>query len=429
MTPPPNIVIFGGSSILIDRMERVTAVVGASRHIDLDVPLDKVIIDYEPALFVVNDYPTISEALTRLREVKERFRHTPVLVIARKLGRRDIVQAHRLGADEILLPPFEDEELAVVIQQLLQRRSSGPFAVFRRWRNAFRQWFTSRPDGNRAQPAPLLPPSPGIVSERMLPFFQEAPPATIGDLSIRFFGPFHISFFGKELPELPGKKITSLLAYLLFHHSRPVHREVLMAKFWGQSTPSSARNSLNVALHKIRRIFQAVDSQHDILVFHDELYQLNPALTIHTDVDEFSSLWKKGRMVERTEHLEAAISYYNKAIALYRGDFLESILFEEWCESERDNLKETYLFILNRLSDFFFQQEAYTVAISVCQKILARDPCLEETHRRLIICYDRLGMRDKAIRQYFRCEEALKEELSVRPSDQMRQLFAEISRR
>jgi LuxR family maltose regulon positive regulatory protein len=108
-------------------------------------------------------------------------------------------------------------------------------------------------------------------------------------------------------------------------------------------------------------------------------------------------------------------------------DFLENIMFEEWCESERDNLKETYLFILNRLSDYFFQQKSYTASVNVCRKILAKDPCIEENHPRLIICYQNLGMRDIAIRQFYLCEETLKKELSVRPSDYTRSLFQAIS--
>jgi DNA-binding SARP family transcriptional activator len=59
----------------------------------------------------------------------------------------------------------------------------------------------------------------------------------------------------------------------------------------------------------------------------------------------------------------------------------------------------------------------------VCRKILAKDPCIEENHPRLIICYQNLGMRDIAIRQFYLCEETLKKELSVRPSDYTRSLF------
>lgn len=266
-----------------------------------------------------------------------------------------------------------------------------------------------------------------LLPEDRLPLITHAPNRHVADIRVRFLGKLEIEYRGKLLEELHGVKIASLLAYLLYHHQKTLLGEILKSKFWGNSCPESARNSLHVALHKIRKLFQTVNPEEQVLLHDFASYRINPNLTVLSDTDEFVAHWRKGRAIEHTAGLEAALPCYNQASALYRGDFLENIMLEEWCESERDNLKETYLFILNRLSDYFFQQKSYTASVNVCRKILAKDPCIEETHQRLIICYQNLGMRDKAIRQFYLCEETLKKELSVRPSDYTRSLFQAIS--
>ena len=55
--------------------------------------------------------------------------------------------------------------------------------------------------------------------------------------------------------------------------------------------------------------------------------------------------------------------------------------------------------------------------------MLEKDPCLENVHRKLILCYYKLGLRDKAIKQYYRCAKALKDELNIEPSTPTKELF------
>jgi len=91
-------------------------------------------------------------------------------------------------------------------------------------------------------------------------------------------------------------------------------------------------------------------------------------------------------------------------------------LYDEWCDAERENLKERYLVILDRLRQYFFRQGDYTSTVEFCNIMLKKDNCLEEVHRRLIASYRALGARDKAIRQFKKCVKTLKAELGIEPS-------------
>lgn len=63
------------------------------------------------------------------------------------------------------------------------------------------------------------------------------------------------------------------------------------------------------------------------------------------------------------------------------------------------------------------------MAEKVFRMMLEKDDCLENIHRKLILCYYQLGRRDLAIRQYHKCVEALQKELNIEPSLSTKELF------
>lgn len=81
--------------------------------------------------------------------------------------------------------------------------------------------------------------------------------------------------------------------------------------------------------------------------------------------------------------------------------------YDEWRESERDNLKESYLVILNPLNTIFFDCAEFDAGIKICKKMIEKDPYLEDVHRRLMECYDQMGLRDLAKNQYTKYEKNL----------------------
>ena len=428
MSHSPAIVILGAVTFQASRVKRAAAGIDASLQcFSFDVDLSAELLAGEPALIIIAAGFFMPAALERLPALRADFPATNFVIIAAEASQQDIIQAHRQGVNDFLLEPFSDAELEQALRRWCRPVSNSRLTAF--FRKLRRLWggFSERASRSKVG---ALQPRPGIVAwlPGGMPELTSPEALPAADIKVRFFGSFALEYHGELIPITYGQKILSLLAYLLYHHQRPLHREMLMAKFWGDSTSDSARNSLNVAIFKIRQLFKSIKPEEEVLRHDHGTYQIEPRLALVSDVEAFMADWKKGRATEYAQGLEAALPYYHRAVALYQGDFLEGIRQEEWCESERDSLMETYLFILNRLSNYFFQQQSYLASANVCHKILEKDSCLEETHQRLIVCYQHLGMRDKAIRQYYLCEEALKKELAVRPSEHTRQLFEALSR-
>jgi DNA-binding SARP family transcriptional activator len=60
-----------------------------------------------------------------------------------------------------------------------------------------------------------------------------------------------------------------------------------------------------------------------------------------------------------------------------------------------------------------FNAGHYTACASLCQRIVEKDPCREDAHRRLMRCYSRQGQPHLALMQYRMCVQALTGELGV----------------
>jgi DNA-binding SARP family transcriptional activator len=123
-----------------------------------------------------------------------------------------------------------------------------------------------------------------------------------------------------------------------------------------------------------------------------------------------------------------AISEYERAAQIYKGEFLEDEIYDSWSALDRENLKEIYLVIMDKISELYVLSKKHLESIGLCEKILEKDNCREDIHRRLMLSYYRIGQRDKAIKQFQKCVEVLKEELEVKPSSETTNLFEQLKR-
>ena len=187
-----------------------------------------------------------------------------------------------------------------------------------------------------------------------------------------------------------------------------------MEVFWPGAPPEAARNSLNVAIHGLRRALRAA-ADFPVVVLEAGAYRLDAALELWVDVDEFERHVETGHRVEATGDLAAAVAEYELATALYQGDFLADDSYEEWPVLMRERLRVAYLDTLDRLSHLYFAQGRYGSCVTLCKVIVQRDPCREDAHRRLMRSFSRQGQTHLALRQYQVCADALRAELTVDP--------------
>lgn len=237
-------------------------------------------------------------------------------------------------------------------------------------------------------------------------------------LQVYYFGNFRVVAGGKRIDHFVCHKGKEILAYLLFMPNHSAFRDELMEKFWPDCSTEQARNSLNVAVHKMRKLLGKAAPGIKFIQFKDDRYYINPDIEIQTDIQRFLAHYRNAQ-----QEGDGMLKEYQSAAECYAGDFMEEDLYEEWTVEYREQFREMYMQTLERLSHFYCMNGKPLTAITLAERILRNDSTREPAHRRLMFCYWRLNQRDRAIKQYQKCVEFLAKELNVQPSETTRKLF------
>jgi DNA-binding SARP family transcriptional activator len=282
-------------------------------------------------------------------------------------------------------------------------------------------------------PQPTAPltalPAPALVQrvERLtlkLPADREEPPRHT--LSIYCLGAFRLFQGDKWIETWSSRKAQLIFKYLLFNRHTVVSKEILMDTFWRDSDPEAARRNLHQAIYALRQILKidGTDMQH--ILFENDGYCLNPELSLWVDYEEFQEHVRIGQQLLRAGLPDEALDEYVIAESLYQGDLFAEDIYEDWIQPQRQALLQLYITVASHLTAHHLTQSEYAAAITLCQRILARDNCQEEAHRNLMHCYIHLGQRNLAVRQYQLCLRSLKDELGLAPSEETRQLYRQL---
>jgi DNA-binding SARP family transcriptional activator len=355
----------------------------------------------------------LAEGPRLIRQLKQSAPRTPLLVLAEAPSPREIIRAYDSGADGYLLLPLD---LAVIRQKIstyLRPRHSW-------WRRFW--WRVRRWTATPAPAAPPVPVRPDVARGRRAA-------ATAGIvLRVCFFGTFSVTIEATaQLLTIRSKRVAQLFSCLLYHHRTGLTPERLMEHLWPDVPRTCARNSLNVALSQLRGLLSEQLQLADPIILERGKYQLAPALVIHSDLEQFNRLRAEGRRLEHTgEDPSGAIMCYRQALQYYRGDFLDTFYTEEWTAQIRDSLWENRLYLLERLCQYYFAERSYDQAIEVGRQLLDLDSCLEKVHRQLMLCYWHQGERGRALQQFAKCAEVLREELDAAPSAATRKVYDRI---
>ena len=218
------------------------------------------------------------------------------------------------------------------------------------------------------------------------------------------FKTLHVQTFNGKTLDLGAPTTRSLFAYLLLHRGQPVDRRSLAFQLWPRGTETAARRNLRQYIHRIRRAFEEVGFEEDILTGESGALQINSEIKIWLDIDAFRHGTRSGATLEE---LRAAVD-------LYTGDLLEDT-YEDWCDEIRQSLRRRYTQVLERLTHSARNAGRLDEAIGFTQKRIVNDAYDEDAHRELMRLYALKGDRAHAIQHYHSLKKLLEEELDTSP--------------
>lgn len=178
-------------------------------------------------------------------------------------------------------------------------------------------------------------------------------------LEVRFFERFEIICRGRPLPLGHHGKALAILRYLVAKVPRPASQDYLMGWLWPESDLKKARWSLNSAVCALRKVLDGAAETPIAspirVVLKKGYYRLSTNVRVYSDRDEFDVRYANGQQFEKDGRIREATAEYEKAIELYRGDFLVEDLYEGWTSIERERLVTAYIDMLKRLAAYYMR--------------------------------------------------------------------------
>jgi DNA-binding SARP family transcriptional activator len=247
-------------------------------------------------------------------------------------------------------------------------------------------------------------------------------------LHITLFGRLHIYYGGRPVTSCSSAKAQELLCYLLLHRGQPHLRETLASLLWGDHcTTAQSKKYLRKALWQVQSMLHECEGlQVSHLIYADDKWvQLNAADCLWLDVAIFEQAYHY--MKDMPGHaVESKDAHAMEAgAAVYSGQLLDG-WYQGWCLYERERLQQIYLIMLDKLMNYCEREGSFEAGLLFGESSLRSDRARERTYQQLMRLHLALGDRTGALRQFARCETALREELDVGPSTRTRVLYERI---
>jgi DNA-binding SARP family transcriptional activator len=202
-------------------------------------------------------------------------------------------------------------------------------------------------------------------------------------IEFRVLGPLEVVNDARVLP-LGGLKQRGVLALLLLERNRVVPRDRIVDALWGESPPTSAANSVQVYVSKLRRLLDEDASNESALVTAPPGYLLRVAPGT-VDADEFERLLVDAKSALRAKSFAEAETILARALALWRGRALADLASEPFAHSEIARLERLRLEALEARFEAMLAVGRETEAVGELHALVGLHPLDERLRAQLMV--------------------------------------------
>jgi LuxR family transcriptional regulator, maltose regulon positive regulatory protein len=275
--------------------------------------------------------------------------------------------------------------------------------------------------------------------------FAEAAPATpvqaaqpaqaavnvgpVTDLTINVLGPVEILRDPKRplaADAWTTKRARDILCFIATRKHRRASKDTIIDTFWGEADFDVVEKNFHPTVSHIRKALNSNQSlKQNFLLYRDGDYLLNPEFTYRIDTEEFDRLVTEGEAARRAREFERCIESYERAVALYRGDFMQGS-YDDWVEEQRSYYREQHLRMLESLAAVAQKMQEWQQSLNLAQQILHVDPFREDIHCMIMRAHAAMGNRVAVKEQYENLSRLLRKELGVDPAADTKKIYREL---
>ena len=235
---------------------------------------------------------------------------------------------------------------------------------------------------------------------------------TTAGIDYRLLGVTEAGLNGHTL-DIGGQKQRALLAILLLSANKPVSRDVLVDRLWGEHPPAGAQHTLEVYVSRLRKTLEPAAGRQVVLT-RPGAYLLR-ATGEHIDVRRFERLAGEGRRALAGNAPGRAAADLREALALWRGEPLADISHEHFAQAEIARLEELRASAVEDRMEADIALGRHADVVGELGALVAAHPLRERLYRLLMIALYRCGRQADALAVYQSARGVLVQELGIEP--------------
>lgn len=224
-----------------------------------------------------------------------------------------------------------------------------------------------------------------------------------------------------DLAESGGKlrwrtmKAQELFAFLIHHKGLWLDRELLLDTLWPETEPDKAVTYLHTSISQVRKVLKdwGVDAT---IEYAQESYRL-VAQGVVTDVERFERELGGGMRIHDQNR-----DRYERALELYRGDYLEEHDFG-WAEPRRRELLQRFVEASQLFAEYEMSRGNEPRALRGLIVLQEKDPYSDAACRLVMQAYARLGDFGALKACYEAFAYIVRKELDVDPELETKRLY------
>lgn len=217
--------------------------------------------------------------------------------------------------------------------------------------------------------------------------------------------------------------LTKLLVYILIHREHPITIQELADALWSEDETDNPAGALKNLMYRLRSTMKKNLGDTDYILTSRGVYYWNPEVKVSFDIEQFEGHCEEAK---KSGDTAKQIKYYEKAIALYQGDFMPKIMDKHWVVTLSAYYHSMLLSAIKSLAELYLQQERYEDVEHICSYGLKYDSVDEWLHCNMITALMKQNKQKLAMEGYETAAKALYDALGVRNSAQLEEVHKEL---
>lgn len=249
-------------------------------------------------------------------------------------------------------------------------------------------------------------------------------------LQVQMLGQFTLRYGDRTISDSDdrSRRVWSLLAYMLYNHSRSFAQEELIHLYWSNGEKSAdPGNALKSIFHRIRTALDKLQPGLGRLLIRRKAgrYFWNNVMPLSLDIEDFEAHF---HAAEAAGDDDVRLAEYQAALALYAGDPLPRMTDEIWTIPIVAYYHSLYTRAAAGAIELLEKQERTAEAVALCRRAIHIEPYQEDLYEHLMRGLLRTGDMKGAMSVYEEMSEQLFAHFGVMPSETLRTLYRQATR-